>query len=288
MTADAGRPDAATPERPTYEDNRSFLVGLARAFAGALIFSLPMLMTMEMWWIGFTMTPWRLVLLLVLLIPLLIGLSVVSGFKTNASLRDDIADAFVAIAVAVTMSAVILGIFKVLTLDMPARELIGKIALQSFPAAIGAMLARDQLGEKTAESTQRQDSMTYGQELFLMGVGALFLGLNVAPTEEMVLLSYMMDPWREIALLLLSLVLMHAFVYAVELPGGSKPPGGVGFWSLFLRFTVVGYVIVLSICLYLLWTFGRTDGTGLAEIISATVVLGFPCAIGAASARLIL
>jgi uncharacterized membrane protein len=37
-----------------------------------------------------------------------------------------------------------------------------------------------------------------------------------------------------------------------------------------------------------LWTFGRTDGTALQEIISAVVVLGFPCAIGAAAARLIL
>ncbi|MBP2302426.1 TIGR02587 family membrane protein [Azospirillum picis] len=278
----------AAGEKPSYEDNRSFLVGLARAFAGALIFSLPMLMTMEMWWIGFYMSPWRLALLLTLMIPLLVGLSVVSGFKVNASLRDDVADAFVAIAVAVVMSTVILFIFKVLTVDMPAREIVGKIALQSFPAAIGAMLARDQLGEKTPESTQRQASMTYGQELFLMGVGALFLGFNVAPTEEMVLLSYMMDPWREIALLVLSLVLMHGFVYAVEFPGGSKPRPGVGFWSLFLRFTVVGYVLVLAICLFLLWTFGRTDGTGVAEILSATVVLGFPCAIGAASARLIL
>jgi hypothetical protein len=34
--------------------NRVFLVGLGRAFGGALIFSLPMLMTMEMWWLGFS------------------------------------------------------------------------------------------------------------------------------------------------------------------------------------------------------------------------------------------
>ena len=163
MTVDTGRTEAALPDKPAYEDNRSFLVGLARAFAGALIFSLPMLMTMEMWWIGFTMNSWRLVLLLVLLIPLLVGLSVVSGFKSTASLRDDIADAFVTIAVAVVMSVVILGIFKVLSVDMPAREVIGKIALQSFPAAIGAMLARDQLGQKSSESMQRQTAMSYPQ-----------------------------------------------------------------------------------------------------------------------------
>ena len=44
--------------------DRSFLVALARAFAGALIFGLPLLMTMEMWALGFYMEPLRLALFL--------------------------------------------------------------------------------------------------------------------------------------------------------------------------------------------------------------------------------
>jgi putative integral membrane protein (TIGR02587 family) len=98
----------------------------------------------------------------------------------------------------------------------------------------------------------------------------------------------MMDPWREIALVTISLVAMHAFVYSLEFRGRPVAHPEVAFWSLFLRFTVVGYALVLVTCLYLLWTFGRTDGSGPNEIISAVVVLGFPCAIGAAAARLIL
>ena len=38
----------------------------------------------------------------------------------------------------------------------------------------------------------------------------------------------------------------------------------------------------------MLWTFGRVDGLGLAPILTATIVLAFPAAIGAAAARLIL
>lgn len=34
------------------ESDYRFFVGLARAFAGAVLFSLPLLMTMEMWWLG--------------------------------------------------------------------------------------------------------------------------------------------------------------------------------------------------------------------------------------------
>jgi hypothetical protein len=33
-------------------DGRHAVVGLARAFAGAIIFALSLLMTMEMWWLG--------------------------------------------------------------------------------------------------------------------------------------------------------------------------------------------------------------------------------------------
>ncbi|HMO42629.1 MAG TPA: DUF2391 family protein, partial [Phenylobacterium sp.] len=70
--------------------NRDFLIGLARAFAGALIFSLPMLMTMEMWELGFYMSPARLALMLVLTLPILVGLSRFGGFRPTASLADDV------------------------------------------------------------------------------------------------------------------------------------------------------------------------------------------------------
>ena len=271
------------------ELDRKFLIGVARAFAGAVLFSLPMLMTMEMWSLGFYIDPWRLVLLTLIQIPLLTGLSHISGFKPTEGWLDDLLDAFVAIAVAAVAATVILFMLSVIDFDTSLDEAIGKIAVQTFPASVGAMLAHDQLsGLKDGDDEVvlgRRDS--YPGEMLLMVTGALFLGLNLAPTEEMILLSYMMEPWREIGLVLFSLVAMHAFVYALEFRGGRQRHPEVGLWSVFLRFTVVGYALVLVICLYLLWTFGRTDGSGPSEILSAVIVLGFPCAIGAAAARLI-
>jgi putative integral membrane protein (TIGR02587 family) len=272
------------------ELDRKFFIGLARAFAGALIFGLPLLMTMEMWWIGFHIEPSRLALLILLEIPLLTALSRVIGFKETRSWTEDLVDAFVAIAVAALAGLAVLAIFSVVQYPMPANEIVGKMALQTFPGSIGAMLALDQLSgeEKKEHEKQPKRHPTYATEMFLMSIGALFLGLNVAPTEEIMLLSYMMGPWREVALALLTLVVMHGFVYAVEFPGRPERHPEATFLSLFLRFTVAGYGLVLIIALYLLWTFGRTDGTSLQEIVSAAVILGFPCAIGAAAARLIL
>jgi uncharacterized membrane protein len=47
-------------------------------------------------------------------------------------------------------------------------------------------------------------------------------------------------------------------------------------------------MIAVLISLYVLWTFGRLDDVAPAQILMSTIVLSFPGAIGAASARLVL
>ncbi|HEV2132091.1 MAG TPA: DUF2391 family protein, partial [Longimicrobiaceae bacterium] len=128
----------------------------------------------------------------------------------------------------------------------------------------------------------------YGGEIFLMAVGALFLAFNLAPTEEMVLIAYKMTEWHAIALAIISLLLMHAFVYALEFRGQAPVPPDTPWWSTFLRLTVVGYAIALLMSVYVLWTFGRLEGLSLEAMAIATVVLSFPAALGAAATRLIL
>jgi putative integral membrane protein (TIGR02587 family) len=169
---------------------------------------------------------------------------------------------------------------------MAQDEMVGRVALQAVPASIGAMLARGQLGVREEEVERRRDS--YGGELFLAGVGALFMAFNVAPTEEVVLIAQMMTAWHAVVLVVVSLALMHAFVYAVEFRGQTTLAAGIKPWSEFLRLTVVAYAVALVICLYVLWTFGRADGLAVPELLMETVVLGFPAALGAAAARLIL
>ena len=275
--------EIATSERPP---NRAFVVGLARAFGGAVLFSLPMLMTMEMWELGFYMSKFRLALLLLFNIPLLIGLSHYMGFEDTFGFLDDAVDAFVALAVGFVASALALGLFAVIGFDMSNQEMMGTIAIQVVPGSIGAMLAQSQLGGARKEEKKRHAG--YGGELFIMAAGALFLSFNVAPTEEMVLIAHKMTAWHSVVLVLASLVVMHAFVYAVEFHGQISIQPHTPFWSELLRFTIVGYAVVLLISVYILWTFGRTEGMSWDELLAVTIVLGFPAAIGAAAARLIL
>jgi putative integral membrane protein (TIGR02587 family) len=262
---------------------------LGRAFGGAIIFAFPLLMTMEMWWLGFYLDRLRLALFLAINFPLLVGLAYYSGFKDTFDWRDDVVDALTAYAVGFVASIVLLALMGIIMPDQSWQEIIGKVSLQAVPASIGAILARQQLGgneRNMDENEQRKEEASYWGELFLMTAGALFMAFNVAPTEEMVLIAYKMSEWHALALALTSVVLLHIFVYTVGFGGQERQEGS--FLDVLVRFTIMGYAIALLVSLYVLWTFGRTEAVGVFEIAKMMVVLGFPSALGAALARLIL
>ncbi len=268
--------------------NWKYLTGLGRALAGASMFSLPLLMTMEMWWLGFYLEPQLLLQFAVVNFLVLIGLSSVSGFESTKSWGDDVMDAFAAYGVAVIWSASILWVLGVIAADQPAHEIVGKVVLQAVPASFGAMLAGKQLGTQERDPRAERDRASYWGQLFLMLAGALFLGFSVAPTEEMILISFQMGPLHAVLLMLVSIAALHAMVYTLGFKGERRPPGPTTFWNIFLTYTMVDYAIAVLVALYLLWTFGRLTGTDEAQIASMVTVLAFPGALGAALARLVV
>lgn len=275
-------PDARRPASPS---NREYAIDLMRAFGGAVLFAFPLLMTMEMWWLGFYMDPLRLVLFLVLNLGVLFGLSCYAGFRETFHLKEDALDAFAAFGVGVIASAALLALFGIVTRAMPLDEIAGKIAVQSIPASIGAMAARSQLGDNEDDE---KGTSGYGGQLFLMLAGSLFLAFSVAPTEEMILISFLMTPWHGLVLVAVSILALHAFVYSLEFSGQETLPGEGGFWRTFFTYSIAGYGIALLVSLYVLWSFGRIDGTGAAQVAMMTAVLGLPAALGAALARLVV
>ncbi|KPF42407.1 TIGR02587 family membrane protein [Rhizobium sp. AAP43] len=288
MTQNILRDQAACTDR--------FVKGLARGLAGALLFSLPMLMTMEMWHLGFSVERARLLLLLLINLPLLLLLSHRIGFERTSSWAESARDAIVAYAMGILASAFILIILGVMTPDMPPNQWIGMIGIQAVPASIGALLGRSQLSMSSDEDKEDEEQgdeeadrgTSYATELFMMAVGALFLSLNLAPTEEIMLIAYKMSHLHALALVVLSLSVMHGFVYSLAFRGGHSVEEGADRWHAFIRFTLPGYVVAFAVSYYSLWTFQGLDDLAAIEIVLAVIVLTFPAAIGAAAARLIL
>jgi putative integral membrane protein (TIGR02587 family) len=265
--------------------SHSFAVDLAHDFGGAILFSFPLLMTMEMWWLGFYMDRSRLALFLTLAFVMVVGLSYFEG--GDETFKIEMLDALVACAAGYTVAAVMLSLFGIIKSGMAVDEIVGKISLHAVPGSIGAILARRLLEVEETKKEKRRRQW-YGAKIFLMGVGAIFLAFQLAPTQEMVLIGHRMTAWHAVALTLISLCIMQAFICSVERRGRQRLFAAGFFWRVFLRYTIIGYGLALLLSLYVLWTFGRLDDAAAAEMIMSVLVLGFPAALGAAAARLIL
>lgn len=268
--------------------NRQYARALALGAGGALLFALPLLMTMEMWQLGFGIERWRLLLLFLLCLPMLLGLSYFAGFEATFHWRDEVLDTFAALAIGILLAAAVLLLLGALKADQGPSEVIGKIALCAIPGAMGALLAGKQFSSAREDIAPASSRGAYGEELFTMMVGALFLAFNIAPTDEVPIIAHQMDMGRTLLLVVLSLLLLHVTVYELGLPGQDLRKQGGGFVRTFLSFSVPGYAIGLLTSAYVLWTFGRLDGVSLGEAVSMMVTLGLPAALGCATARLVI
>ncbi|TFV57732.1 TIGR02587 family membrane protein [Geodermatophilus sp. DF01-2] len=256
--------------------------GLGRALGGAVLFAMPLFLTMEVWRIGLHVERWRLALLLAATVLLVLGLvRELGGASDESGWRSDLADTGIALLMAAVAAAAVLTVLGRMDWLEDWRGATSILAIETLPAAAGASYARSQLGQDSAAATQSG----YGHELFLMVAGAAVFAANVAPTEEIVLLAAAATPWHLLATVLLSLVLMHGFVYGAGFKGEEESRG---FLRSFATFTVAGYVLAFAVAAFLLWILGRFDGTGLGMVLAESVVLALPASVGAAAARLIL
>src|SRR5688572_23559745 len=178
---------------------RHFWLSVARGSAGAIVFCFPLLMTMEMWWLGFTIPPPRLVLLVIFTTPLLALLSYYSGFDEHHSVPEAILDAFVAWIIGLAIAFGMLALLGIIHPGLPLPEIIGKCLLQAVPASIGAVLTGSILG-LAGSGKERKHHPGQFRELVLRIIGALFLAFTAAPTEEMVLISYRMSTLHSVGL----------------------------------------------------------------------------------------
>ncbi|WP_432484513.1 TIGR02587 family membrane protein [Kineococcus esterisolvens] len=261
------------------------LRGVGRALAGAVLFALPIFMTMEVWSLAVSVTRVRLVLLVLAGVLLSIGLAHYFGFvnKERIGALDAVIDAGVAMLAGLVAAAAVLCLLAVVEPWQGWRTALSVVALEALPAAIGASFARSQLG---ADRRRAYKHHAQWREGFLMAAGAVVVAANIAPTEEVVLIAARMSPVHGAVLIAFELALMHAFVYGLRFRSGTSLQGGT--WKVLLTWTVIAHVIALGVSAYLLWTFGRFDGTGLSQVVMETVVLALPAGLGAAAARLVV
>ena len=180
---------------------------IVRGFAGAVLFSFPMLMTMKMWSLGVSIEPPRLILFVTVHLVLLAGMASYGRHDQAIVTRRDALDAFAAYGVGVLSATTVLFCFGVIEPGMSMDGITRTIAVQAAPAAFGAMVAHLEIDEPAA-SIGPDHPHGFASSAFLMAVGALYLCSSLASTEEMMLIAYKMSVWQIGGLMLFSLVMM--------------------------------------------------------------------------------
>ena len=268
---------------------------LLRATGGGLLVGLPLLFTMEMWFHSFLLPSWKIVVLLAVSFVVVIGYSAVSGFRRERSWTELLVDSLETMGIAMIVSTVALLLLGRIGPDVGLRDAIGKVALEAIPVAFGVSLASSQLAAPGDDADDEQGSVAgdeagigpFGRLMVAAG-GALLFALNVAPTEEPVLLGVEAPWWMLVLVAAATLAMTLAIVFYADFRGGRAADQPDGPLSGPLSETVAAYAVSLLVSLLLLWAFGRTEGASLAVIAGMTIMLAVLASFGAAAGRLLV
>jgi len=274
---------------------REELRGIVRAFSGAFLFGVPLLYTMEMWWLGQVARPGDLLLMVGISLLANFGLVTAAGFKRETSLFGRVQQTVVAVAVGVAGAAVVLVTLNQLTADDAPHTMLGKIVLQALPLSIGASLANivfgrndDREGDDDDDGGSKMPGVWHAlfNDIGATAIGAMFIAATVAPTEEVPTLAARMEYSHLLALIGLTMATGYIIVFA----SGFDPAAKRDRQHLFQHpatETGLSYLVALVVsfgALLLTKQVGAEDPSSF--VLSQTLVLGLPAMVGGAAGRI--
>lgn len=262
-----------------------------RGLAGGLLFSLPLLYTMEVWWTGFIVQPERILGYLACVFLLLLGYNRYAGIRQDASWVEVVIDSVEELGLGIVTAAAALFLLGQIGPGQSWGEAFGKVLIEAGIVAVGFSVGTAQLGAKDdgdeGLAGDDEDSPTFSQDLVIATCGAVLFAANVAPTDEIVEIAVATTPARLLGLACMSAVTAMLILY---FSGFAQAERHATTHSVFqiVAGTVVTYGIALVVSAAFLWFFGRFDGAAADVCIRQTLVLGFPAVLGASAGRLLI
>ena len=267
-------------------DLASSLRDYTRAIGGGLVIGLPLLYTMEIWFHGFILPGWKLLLLLAIAFAIVLGYNALAGFRRERTYAELLVDSVSTIGLGIVVAFVALLVLGRIEAGTSVRDAAGKVALEAIPIAFGASLAATQLSGNGGHRGSKAGVGAFHRLLVGAG-GALLFALNVAPTEEPLMLGIEAHPVLLLLVMAATLLLTLALVFYADF-GGRRTVRGDGVLDQPLTETITSYALSLAVALLLLWSFGRTEGASVQAIAGMTVMLAVVASVGAAIGRLLI
>lgn len=263
----------------------------ARGITGGLLFSLPMLYTMELWWSGFLASPFRLTVYLFVGFLLLLAYNHYVGLRKQHTLLEGVSESVEELGLGLLLTAFVLWLTDRIAPGMSLSEVSGKIIVEAVTVAIGISVGKAQLGSnggKEEEDNAEKKKTHFGREINIAMCGAVLIAANVAPTEEIVVIALETENFKLFIMALVSMLLGGGVLYYINFRGTKQRIKKPTSKYEALAGTFIMYAIALVSSAFMLWFFGRFDGISLRGIIAESVVLGFPATLGASAGRLLI
>lgn len=275
------------------------LHNLIRGISGGFLFGIPLLYTMEVWWIGSSVEPIRILIAIALTFTIVLLLNQTTGFRdtTDIRFRDALMDSVEAIALGLFCTSIVLVLFQEITLDTPLGEALGKLIYESVPFALGVALSnqflKDEPDEEQEDPNRKKQQSRKKQlngtaaDVGATLIGGIIIGFSIAPTDEVPMLAASTSgPWL-LVLIFVSLLISYAIVFAANFSNQSKRQQQQGIFQDPFSETVISYLVSLITAALMLWFFDKLNFDNPWSIwLRYILVLGLPTTVGGAAGRL--
>jgi len=270
---------------------RNELRGFVRAVSGAFLFGIPLLYTMEMWWLGQMSRPGHSLMVLSVALAANAVLVVAAG-RHHGSIFTVARQALRAVAVGAIASALVLLTLNQLTTDQSAYAILGQIIAQVLPLSLGAALADIVFSGGDREGDAADNGPTAGlwyallNDVSATAIGAVVVSAAIAPTDEVPMIASHMDYWHLLALIGLTLLTGYIIVFASDFDPSAKRDRQHLFQHPVTE-TVLAYLVALVVSFGILLLAHQVSSDDPARfILTQTLVLALPAMIGGAAGRI--
>lgn len=282
---------------------RESLVEYSQGIVGGLLFSFPLLYTMEVWHVGFLSQPYHLIIMMVVTFLLLLGYNRYAGMHPGTSWKNVVIDSFEEMGIGLAMSFFILLMLNRIQLgENSVDEIMGKVITEAMFVSIGVSIGTAQLGssakeenDEEGEGKESSEEEKEGMErrsgklalVVLALCGSIIVGGSVAPTEEVMLIAVEAKPYHILVLAMVSILLSLVVCYFSDFKGIDRTDNKPTLYEIVLE-TCLSYSTALIASAFVIWYFFGFNDTGLWNIIAQCVVLGMIASLGASAGRLLI
>jgi putative integral membrane protein (TIGR02587 family) len=268
---------------------------IIRGACGGFLFGIPLLYTMEVWWIGSVVEPPLMLLAIAITYIVIFLLNRTAGFRKIEKIRavDAARNSVEAIAIGIVCATIMLNILREINSDVPLDEMLGKVLFESLPFTLGVALANQFLsGDRIGQDGQRPYKKKSEINATFSDIGATLIGatvvaLNIAPTDEVAMLASALSGGRLLAIIAASLIISYGIVFQSGFADQQKRMQQQGIFQRPMSETLASYLVSLLAAAFMLWFFHQLSfGDPWTMWLQYTLILGLPATIGGAAGRL--